>query len=285
MLQSKRTKKLIKDIATYITLFLMAIIIVVPFLWMVLTSLKGLSEIWKFPPTFVPKRIIWSNYIEVWGLAPFFRYFINSIYITISITFGQLVMSSLAAYAFARLRFPGRDFIFFAYIATMMMPFAIVMVPLFLLMSSLHKVNTHFALIIPGLFNGLFNAFGIFLLRQFVLTIPTSLDDAAVIDGCSLIGIYWRIILPLSKPALVALGLFIFTMSWNDFLWPLIVIDTAVKRTLPLGIAALTSKSVLKTPWHLYMAASTLASIPPIFIFLFGQNFFIKGITLTGLKE
>ncbi len=277
---SQRRTKQIGDLLTWLILTSGGIFMLLPFAWMVMSSLKSLPEIYAFPPTFLPERPMWSNYAETWNAMPFGRFFLNSLIVATTVTLGQLCTCSLAGYAFARLRFPGRDLMFLAYLATIMVPFAVVMIPLFILMRYLGWLDTRFALIVPALFS----PWGTFLMRQFMLTIPRELEDAARIDGCTFFNIYWRIILPVSQPVLATLGIFTFLGQWNDFLWPLIMINSIEKRTLPLGLAAFQSMSMLKTPWHLIMAAATFAVIPVIVLFVLGQKYYVRGIVTTGLK-
>ena len=195
-------------------------------------------------------------------------------------TAGVLLTSSMAGYAFARLRFPGRDKIFLIYLSTMMIPFAVRMIPLFGLMTAFGWVDTLYALIFPGMFS----AWGTFLMRQFMLTIPRELEDAAFIDGASRAQIYVKIILPLTKPALATLGIFHFMGSWNGFLWPLIVLSSQANKTLPLGLVAFQAMSAMRTPWHLVMAASVISVLPILVIFIVGQKYYVRGIVTTGLK-
>lgn len=276
----KRRRKQIGDILTWIVLLIGGVLFAAPFIWMVSSSLKSLRELYVFPPRFIPEVIQWDNYIEVWRRLPFHLFFLNSTYIAVAVTFGTLFTGSLAGYAFARLRFPGREKIFMVYISTMMIPWAITLIPNFILMRTFNWVNTHKALIIPGLFG----AWSTFMIRQFVMTIPHELEDAALIDGCSRFGIYSRIILPLCKPVMATLGIFRFMGSWNAFLWPLVMITSMDKKTLPLGMAAFRAMSAMKTPWHLIMSASVLTVTPLIVIFILGQKYYVRGIVTTGLK-
>lgn len=277
---SQRRTKLVADVLTYLVLISGGIFMLLPFAWMVLSSIKSLPEIYAFPPRVWPQQPMWSNYVETWNALPFGRFFGNSLVVAISVTLGQLFTCSLAGYSFARLRFPGRDAIFLGYLATMMVPFAVVMIPLFILMRTLGWLDTRYALIIPALFS----PWGTFLMRQFMLSIPRELEEAARIDGATYFGIYWRIILPVSQPVLATLGIFTFLGQWNDFLWPLVMINSIDKRTLPLGLASFQSMSMLKTPWHLIMAAATFSVIPVLVLFVFGQKYYVRGIVTTGLK-
>lgn len=278
--QSRRRSKLLADASTYVVLVCGGIFMLLPFAWMVLSSIKSLPEIYAFPPRFWPQQPMWSNYAETWNALPFGRFFGNSLLVATTVTLGQLFTCSLAGYSFARLRFPGRDAIFVGYLATIMVPFAVVMIPLFILIRTLGWLDTRYALIVPALFS----PWGTFLMRQFMLGIPRELEDAARIDGATYFGIYWRIILPVSQPVLATLGIFTFLGQWNDFLWPLIMINSIDKRTLPLGLASFQSMSMLKTPWHLIMAAATFSVLPVLVLFVFGQKYYVRGIVTTGLK-
>lgn len=262
----------------YIILTVGGITMIFPFLWMVSTSLKEPGAVFTFPPEWIPRPIIWRNYADAWHAVPFGRFYINTIFVSVTRTFGVLLTSSLAAYAFSRLKFPGRDKIFFLYLATMMVPGAVTMIPNFILMRHIGWVDTYQALIIPGIFT----AWGTFMLRQFFMTLPTDLEDAARIDGCSKMGIYRHVILPLAKPALATLGIFTFIAAWNDFMWPLIMINTMEKKTLPIGLASF--QGLYTTDWTLLMAASIIVMVPTLIVFIVGQRFFVEGIKLSGVK-
>ena len=262
----------------YIILTVGGITMLFPFLWMISTSLKEPGAVFTFPPEWIPRPIIWRNYADAWHAVPFGRFYINTIFVSVTRTFGVLLTSSLAAYAFSRLAFPGRDKIFFLYLATMMVPGAVTMIPNFILMRHIGWVDTYQALIIPGIFT----AWGTFMLRQFFMTLPTDLEDAARIDGCSKMGIYRHVILPLAKPALATLGIFTFIGVWNDFMWPLIMINTMEKKTLPIGLASF--QGLYTTDWTLLMAASIIVMVPTLIVFIVGQRFFVEGIKLSGVK-
>lgn len=259
-------------------LVLLAATMLAPFLWMISTSLMGEYEVFQFPPRFIPSSLRWSNYPEAMGMQPFGRFFLNTAIVAGASVGGQLLFCSMAAYAFARLRFPGRDRLFGAYIATMMIPAIVTVIPAFLLVSRLGLINTYPALFLPTISS----VWGIFLLRQFFLTIPRDLEDAARVDGASELTIFWRIILPLSKPALATLAIFTFMASWKDFLWPLIVTNRTEMRTVEVGIAGF--NSLYSTDWPHQMAAAVLVLLPVIIVFFIAQKYFVRGITLTGLK-
>ncbi len=255
-----------------------AIVMVLPFVWMIITSLKTFNESMIVPPTFIPKSMEWENYLKVFTGMNYLGYFSNTLIMTVGRTLGQLILCSMAAYAFARLRFPFKNVIFIMILAVLMVPSQIVLIPTFIIMRNFGWIDTFYALIVPGVFS----AFGVFLLRQFFMTLPKELDEAAKIDGCSYFGIYWRIILPLSVPGLVALAIFTSLNSWNDFLYPLIMTDTDKMRVLSVGIAAFQGEYV--TDYPLLMSGAVLSALPMILVFLFLQKFFIQGIALTGSK-
>ena len=277
-----RQKELRAKIIAYFLLTLGAVTMILPFLWMAATSLKELDAIYVQPKNwiqmFVPTSFIVQNYVKAFQVVPFARFYFNSIFVAVCVTIGQVFTSSLAAYAFARLQFPGRDKIFFAYLATMMIPGSVTMIPVFILMKLFNWIDTYKALIIPAIFT----AYGTFMLRQFFMTLPRDLEDAAKIDGCSFFGIYWKIILPLSKPAIATLTTFTFMGNWGSFMWPLVVTNTMKMRTLPIGLESF--KTLYSTDWNLLMAGSVMAMLPIIIIFIFNQRYFIEGVKLTGIK-
>ncbi|MCS7367494.1 MAG: carbohydrate ABC transporter permease [archaeon YNP-WB-062] len=276
----KNLQEVIGDIGAYIILSIFGVIMLLPFLWMVSTSLKPPDEVFTFPPEFIPKHIAWDNYRRALEQIPFGRFFFNSFYIAITVTIGQLFTSFLAGYAFARLRFSGRDILFLIYLATMMVPLQVRLIPLYIMMRNFHWINTHYALIIPALTS----AWGTFLARQFMLTIPKELDEAARIDGCNYIDIVFRIILPVSKPLLATLGIFVFIGEYNSFLWPLIAINSISLKTIPLGLIMFQERIYLETPWNYVMAASTVSVLPLLTIFILGQKYYVRGIVTSGLK-
>jgi multiple sugar transport system permease protein len=275
----KRANQLIQ-LLLHLFLIAVALASLVPFLWMLSTSFKEFGKIFIFPPEWIPNPFVVESYVKLFTLIPFFQFLWNTIFITVTVTTGQLIFSSMGAYAFARLKFPGRDLLFLAYLGTMMVPSQVTMIPSYILMSKLHWVDTYHALIIPHILG---SAFATFLLRQFFMTIPRELEDAAYMDGCNRVGIYWRIILPLSKPALATLGVFVFLFMWNDFMWPLVVTNSDKIKTLTVGLATL-SVGYFGTDWPTLMAGSVLSILPILILFLFLQRYFIEGITLTGLK-
>jgi multiple sugar transport system permease protein len=248
-----------------------------PFLWMISTSLKSDSEVLIYPPVWFPSPPIWENYPAVLQLVPFGRFLVNTIIVAVSVTLLELVTSSFAAYAFARLRFPGRDKLFLLYLGTLMIPGQVTIIPNFLLMSWLGWVDSYLALIVPAAFS----AFGTFLLRQFFLSIPPELEQAARIDGCSYFGIYRHIILPLSGPALATLSVFAFMTQWNAFLWPLIVTNKETMRTLTVGIRYFGDEAAGQ--FNYLMAGTVMSIIPILIVFLLLQRYFVRGVALTGM--
>lgn len=265
--------------ATSVLLLLLAMLVSFPFFWMIRTSFLLQTDAPKFPPIWIPNYFILDNYVGVLTVQPFARYIFNSLFIAIVAILGQVLTASMGAYAFARLRFPGRDRLFLLYLATMMIPSQVTIVPMYVLISAFGWVDNYMGLIVPGLFS----VFITFLLRQFFLSIPMELEHAARIDGAGYLRSYATIILPLSKPALATAAIFVFIGSWGSFLWPLIVIRTRELRTVPIGLAAIQLEQG-HTNIPQLMAGSVLAIVPIIAVFLLLQRYYIEGIALTGLK-
>lgn len=257
-----------------------AIVWVLPIVWMVLTSVKYEADIFHMPPIWILSRITFEHYVTVFERSRIFAWFVNSVVITAATTLIVLVVDTLAGYAFARLRFIGRAALFSVVIASLAVPFQVTLVPLYVFLSSLGMVNSMEAVILPSASG----AFGVFLLRQFFLGIPVELEEAALIDGAGRLGILWRIIVPLAKPALSALGIFTALSSWNNFLWPLIVLQDVSKMTLPIGLATLQG-TYSTSSYGVLMAAAVVSSLPILIIFVLLKNQVIRGITLTsGIK-
>lgn len=268
-------------ILLYALLALFAIQFAAPFAWMLSTAFKPLNETMTLPPVWIPSEWKWENFSEaIDSMGFFWRYAGNTLYVALMSVFGSVLSSSLAAYGFSRIDWPGRDKVFYLCIATMMIPFPVIMVPTYTLFRELDWIGTFKTLYVP-FFLG--NAFNIFLLRQFFLGIPRSITDAARIDGCSELRIFFQIILPLSKSALLVIALFTFMHSWNDFFAPFIFLNDQENYTLALGLQAFQSRQG-GTEWHYLMAASTLIILPLIVLFFFTQKTFIQGITATGGK-
>jgi len=274
-----RESRFASKVGIYSVVAFGGLIMMVPFLWMLSTSLKTTPQTMAFPPEWWPRPVQWRNYATIWRYLPFFRFFLNSVKIVFFVVLGQLTTCSLAAYAFAKLRFPGRKVMFLILLATMMIPGQVTLIPVFIIMKTLGWVNTHYALIVPAFFG---SAFGTFLLRQFFLSIPNELEDAARIDGCSPFGIYWRIMLPLAKPALATLAIFTFMGTWNDFMRPLIYLSDMTKMTLPVGLALLSNHQDIRI--QLIMAGAVVSLLPIVLIYIFGQKYFVRGIALSGMK-
>ena len=263
---------------SYTLLVLAAVVMVVPFLWMLTTSLKGAHEVYRVPPTLIPSELHWENFTHVLDTVPFGRLYLNTIIVTTIITVSQVATAVLAAYVFARIQFPGRDIIFFLYLATLIVPTQVTMLPLFLIVSRLGWIDSYQALTMPFLAN----AFAVFFLRQFFLTIPVELEDAAKLDGCGRLRFLWQIMLPLSGPALATITLFIFLGFWDDYLWPLIVTNSTEMRTLAIGLRFFIDESGAQ--FNYMMAAALMAVVPIIIVFFIAQKQFIEGIALTGTK-
>ncbi len=256
-----------------------AFFLMIPLAWMISTSLKSLGAVTTIPPEWIPRRVLWSNYADIFRLVPFGRYVWNTGVITFLDVIGKILSCSLVAFSFARLRWRGRETVFLVMLATMMLPPQVTMIPQFVVFKHLDLIDTIVPLVLPNWLGGPFLTF---LLRQFFMSIPLDLDDAARIDGASIFGIYWRIVLPLSKPALAAVAIFMFNGSWNDFFGPLIYLHSRDKYTISLGLRSFQDQNY--TEWHLLMAASLVAMLPVVLIFFFAQKYFIQGIVFTGVK-
>ncbi len=268
-------RSLFGRVVLYVLLILGGLIMLAPFVVMVVVSLWPNTAFMarRFPLD----QITLANYVETFRVLPFGRYFINSAFVTVTVTIGQILIASLAAFAFARLRFRGREAIFLLYLATLMIPSQVTLIPNFLIIRNLGWYDTYAALIVPGLFSAL----STFLLRQFYRSIPIDLDDAARIDGASSLRIWGQIMLPLSRPIMAALAVFAFQASWNDFLWPLVVTGTDQMRTIPIGLSYFVGQYA--TAWNLLMAGSVIALLPVLILYLLAQKTFVQGITMSGM--
>ena len=274
-------KRIILKMIIYLLLILVTLIVTIPFFWMLSTSLKTVQESSTFPPSLLPAVPQWHNYPDVVQAVPFLTYLSNTVFYAFAVMVGQFVCCSLAAYAFARMRFPGRNALFILYLATMLIPVTVTLVPSFIMMKAFGWLDTIWVMTIPGMFG---SAFGTFMLRQYMLSIPKELDDAAMLDGAGPFYIYWHIILPLCKPALTVLAVITIMTVWNDFMWPLVMLQSDSVTTLTLGLANFTaggSETFVSVP--LSMAASTMTVLPLILIFFIAQRFFIRGIALSGM--
>jgi ABC-type glycerol-3-phosphate transport system permease component len=256
-----------------------AVLFLVPFLWMISSSLKPNYQIFEVPPRWIPDPPRWENYVEALTTLPFNTYILNTAIISSLTIVGHLLSCTIIAYAFARLRAPGRDFLFVVVLATMMLPYPVTMVPLYVLFKQLGWINTFLPLVAPAFLG---SAFYIFLLRQFFLTIPADFEDAARIDGANTLQILWMVILPLALPALATVAIFTFQSSWNDFLAPLIYLQKPELYTVTLGLQFF--RSTYTTNWAYLMAATLVTSLPMILIFFVAQRYFVEGITLSGVK-
>jgi multiple sugar transport system permease protein len=265
-------------IALHAILLAVGVLFVLPFAWMIATSLKPQRDLFAVPPTFIPSEVQWQNYDAVLDAVPFLRFYLNTIIMTVGRVFGQLFLCSMAAFAFARLRFPGREALFLLLLAALMVPPQVTIIPNYILLRYLGWLDTYTGLIVPLLFS----AFGTFLLRQFFLTIPNEFQEAAVLEGANPFQIYLYIFLPLARSALAAFALFVTLWSWNDFLWPLIITSRTEMQVLSVGIALFQGQYT--TNIALVMAAATMATAPMLVVFLFAQRQLIEGISLSGLK-
>ncbi|MFN8448787.1 MAG: carbohydrate ABC transporter permease [Anaerolineae bacterium] len=264
----------------YGLLVFVSILMLFPFLWLVSSSLKSQLDIFNYPPEWIPNPIVWQNYVDALTFRPFGIYLRNSLAIATLNVIAVVLTSSFCAYGFARIRFKGRDLWFSIVIATLLLPNIVTLVPQFIIFTRLGWINTILPLTVPLFFGG--GAFNIFLLRQFFRTIPEELADAARIDGCSEFGIYWRIMLPLSRPALITVGIFTFLASWNDLIGPLVYLRSPDTFTVAIGLAQF--RGAMTTRWDLQMAAATVMILPVVVLFFFAQRYFIRGIVMTGLK-
>ncbi len=263
----------------YIILAIGAILSLLPFYWMIATSLKTPLEAVQFPPTWAPADPRPENYIEAWKTAPFGRYFLNTIFIALTTLVGVLVTSALAGYAFARMEFKGKELLFTLFLGMMMVPMPIYIVPGYLILASFRWIDTYYALTVPWLVN----VFSIFLLRQHFKNIPKALYDAAIVDGCSELGFLWRIAIPLSKPAMVTVSIFSLLASWNSFIWPLVMTNRDTIRPVQVGLAYFIQEQ--STNYTLLSAASTFVVLPIIIIFFFFQRQIIESHMKSGLKQ
>lgn len=272
-------KKLYRGLA-WTLLLIGAVISLIPFFWLIRSALMTTTEIFAFPPRLLPEQWLWSNFVEIFEVVNFGLYFKNTLFILIPVMIGTVATSCICGYGFARLRFPGRDIWFAMILATMMLPPAVTLIPTFMVWSELGGINTFWPLVFPSFFGG--GGFFIFLMRQFFMSIPRELDEAALIDGANHFQIFFLVLLPLVKPALLVVGFFTFTNVWNDFFGPLIYLNDESKFTLALGLLQL--QGSYTSDWNLIMAAAAVMTLPAIILFFIGQKYFVEGITLTGIK-
>jgi multiple sugar transport system permease protein len=269
----------IGSLLLHIVLIAGAGLMILPLFWMATSSLKDLSQIFLIPPKWIPEPFVWSNFERSLQALPFDRAYFNSIYISLLVVVLQLFSCSLAAFAFAKINFPFRNVLFILFVSMMMVPEQVTIIPLYLILKEIGWLDTHLSIIVPP---SLFSAFGVFLLRQFFKTIPNDLEEAAIVDGASLPTIYFRIMLPLIKPSLSALGIFTFLYMWNNFFHPVIFLSTPNLYTVPLMLNMF--KGLYITDWTLMMAGSTIALVPALIAYLFTQRYVIEGIAMTGIK-
>jgi ABC-type glycerol-3-phosphate transport system permease component len=275
-----RLQKKLLDGLWYVVVILLALVVMVPFIWMLVTSLKGQNEVFAYPPTWIPQQPQWLNYLEVWKQAPFGRYFLNSTIVALAVTVGQLTACVLAAFAFARMNFKGKNVMFLIFLSTTMISSQVTLVPSYLIMRSLNWIDHYQSLIVPFLAN----AFGVFMIRQSFRTIPRELEEAAKLDGCGRFRFLVQILLPLCKPILASQALFAFMGNWNSYLWPLIVTNRDSMRTVQIGLRYFVS-SEGGTQWGVYMAAAVVVSLPVILVYFLVQKTFVESMASTGLKD
>lgn len=275
----QRRLRVLQTLGVHGVLLLGAVLMLFPLAWMLSTSLKPLSDVYLFPPKWIPNPIQWQNYAEAINTIPLLTYLKNTAVITTLVIIGKVLSVTLVAFSFARLQWWGRDVMFVIMLSALMLPAHITLIPQFILFKNLGWIDTFLPLVVPEFFGGPFLTF---LVRQFFLTIPRELDDAARMDGCSSFGVYWRIILPLSKPAIIAIVILVFNNTWNEFLHALIYLQSQENFTLALGLRMFQGES--STSWHLLMAAALLTMLPVIVLFFTAQRYFIQGIVFTGVK-
>lgn len=273
-----RTKTRLGHSVLFVVLLLLGITMIIPFIWTLSSSFKNNNEIFSYPIRWIPETFRFSNYERVWTEIPFPTYYWNTIKLSVIVTLGQLVTCSMAAYSFSKLKYPGRDKIFLCYLATMMVPWHAIMIPQFVIIKGAGLYDTHIAIIVLQLFS----AFGVFMMRQYMLGISMELSEAARIDGCNEFQIYSRIILPMCKPALATITVFTFNFMWNDYMGPMLYLNTDKLKTIQIGLAAF--RSLYKTEYGLIMAGTVSALIPMVIIYCIAQKYLIEGISFSGVK-
>jgi multiple sugar transport system permease protein len=275
----RRISTIVGRVVLYSVLFAGAAIFAAPFVWMLSTSLMEERFAYTIPPTWIPPRVMWSNYTNSWNFLPFDTFYRNTLFLTVVNIIGLVLSSSLVAFGFARIRFWGRDKIFLLLLATMMLPAQVTMIPVYLFWSRLHAINTFWPLIAP---QWLTNAYNVFLLRQFFMTISPEMDDAARMDGCGWFGIYWRIVMPMARPALGVIAIQAFAWNWNNFMGPLIYLNTPKMYTVAIGLRLFQTRFSQNMPET--MAMAIVAVIPVLIMFFVAQRRYIQGIVITGVK-
>ncbi|MDI9607902.1 MAG: carbohydrate ABC transporter permease [Atribacterales bacterium] len=264
----------------FIILLIGSLMYLMPFLWLVRSSLMSTGQIFKMPLEWIPKPFKWDNYPQALTAMPFARYFLNTVLIVVLVEVGTLLTAPMAAFAFSRLRWRGRDTIFFVLLTSLMIPYAVTLIPTFILWTKLGAINTYLPLTVPAWFGG--SAYYIFLLRQFFAGLPIEYDEAAYLDGASPWQVLWKIVIPLSKPAMITVAVFTFLGVWGDLMGPIIYLNDASKYTLAVGLTIF--RGAYSTKWNLLMAASTVIMVPPIVLYFLGQRYFEQGITMGGIK-
>jgi multiple sugar transport system permease protein len=281
MAQARLISRAVPSVFTHLVLLAGAAFALMPFFWMVSTALKTQPEVYTYPPIWLPAPPHFENFPTALSVRPFFTFFLNTVFIAVSVVIGDILSCTLVGYGFARLRFPGRDTLFVVLLATVMLPFIVRLVPLFVLFQKLGWVNTFLPLIVPAYFG---NPFFIFLARQFFLSIPAELTDAARIDGANEFTIWWRIMLPLSGPILAVITILAFQQVWNDFLVPLIFLSDQSMKTLALGLHSMLESGSSAQPYHWLMAVATTMVTPLVVLFMVFQRYFIRGVVMSGIK-
>jgi multiple sugar transport system permease protein len=279
-LGSRHGRAVVRVALTYIALTAGAVVFILPFVWMVSSSLKPVADIFEIPVRLIPREFRLANYPESFHTKPFNLFYLNSAKISLLSIIGSILSCSLAGYGFARLKFWGRNVIFVGLLASMMLPFQVTIIPLFIIFRNVRALNTHWPLILPTFFGA---AFFVFLMRQYFLTLPGELEEAAIVEGASYARVFAQIFLPLAKPALVTLAIFEFQNTWNDLFNPLVYLNTMAKFPVALGLAQYSDE--MGENWHLMMAGAVISTVPPILVFFLFQRYFVEGIALTGLKS
>lgn len=278
MIMKRKTKqRLVKTVSIFV-LIAGAAMMLIPFIWMLSTSFKNVADVFKYPPSFLGSEFRWQNYLEVFGTIDFWGMLKNTVFVTVVVAIGQLLTSAMAGFAFSYLEFPGREILFKMFLFAVMIPFHVMLIPTFVIMRNMKLLNTLWALILPCVISPL----GAFMMRQSYMSVPRSLGEAASLDGCTPLGIWWKIYLPLSKPTLATLAIFSFMQTWNDFIRPLIFLNSNEKMTLTLGLYNMMGNYA--TNWGLMMAAVILSILPVFIFYLCLQDFFVEGIAMAGLK-
>jgi len=277
---TSRAGRIVASVLLYVAVTVGAVVMVMPFAWMLLASVKDLGQLYQVPPNWIPNPLVFQNYVNAWTSVPFDTGYLNSAIVTVTVVIANLLTCSMAAYAFARIEFPFRHTLFILFLATLMVPEQVTIIPLYIIIESVGLTDTLLSLIIPY---ALFNAFGVFLLRQFIKSLPVDLEEAAIVDGANRWTIYWRIILPLIRPALAAFGIFTFLFQWNNFFRPLVFLNSIDNYTVPLAINFF--RGQYATDFALLMAGSSISIVPVLMVYVIGQRQIIEGIATTGMKQ